>query len=318
MTVKDILNELNCLAPARKGFRLFPLDDKKYYFGKSETGDIVFVITSTNKLLKSFIQETKDLAFFFNANVIFSIDDKNDDSQAEIIHLLQCKSSSPDAEEAFVRLTQAFALNNFEEDQYYLTKLFNLLSSLYAQNHSASEKELQGLYAELFSILYLKQNGYDIGSFWQSKNRMKFDFSIDEHKRIEIKSTTKPNRIHRFKHAQLLSDLYDIKVISLLLQKNDYGTSLYDLISKIFEEFENNLPLISHIESTIHDLNEEELQTLKYDEIFTRQNLKVYNASDLAHFQELNPDGISNAEYDCDLTGCPEITIQELGNWINN
>ena len=38
---------------------------------------------------------------------------------------------------------------------------------------------------------------------------MKFDFSINNYKKIEIKTTTKDVRIHKFRHEQLVSDIYD-------------------------------------------------------------------------------------------------------------
>ena len=66
---------------------------------------------------------------------------------------------------------------------------------------------------------------------------MKFDFTLTEKKRIEIKSTLKANRTHHFKHDQLLSELYDIRVVSIMLRRSDVGISLGDLIEKINEEY---------------------------------------------------------------------------------
>lgn len=314
MEVKDILTKVKSLNIPNEGYRLFDVDEEKFYFGKSSNGNVVFVIESTNNKLKSFVQETKKLYYFFNLNANFII---NDHVNNKTVHLLECKNADVDMVEAFVRLTQAFALNSFSADQYYLTKLFTALTSLFAKEKRASESELQGLYAELYAILYLKENGCDISSFWQSKDKMKFDFSINGNKRIEVKSTIKPNRIHRFRHEQLLSDLYDIKVISLMLQKNDCGLSLRCLINKVYDTFNTNMPMLLHIEQLIRNVQEQELQELKYDEVFTKNNIRFYNAEDIPHFEDVNPDGISNAEYDCDLTGSPTLTIDEFKIFIN-
>ena len=40
------------------------------------------------------------------------------------------------------------------------------------------------------------QNGINIVDNWQKKEKMKFDFSINEQKKMEIKSTLKDTRIH--------------------------------------------------------------------------------------------------------------------------
>lgn len=39
--------------------------------------------------------------------------------------------------------------------------------------------------------------------YWQSQDKMKFDFSINETKKIEVKTTTSETRKHKFKHEQL-------------------------------------------------------------------------------------------------------------------
>lgn len=75
--------------------------------------------------------------------------------------------------------------------------------------------------------------GINIGSFWQKRNKMNFDFTINRIKRMEVKSTIQSIRIHHFKHEQLLSDLYDIMIVSCLLRKDDAGLSLFELIQEI-------------------------------------------------------------------------------------
>lgn len=318
MKVNDILNKLNDLTTPAIDYKLFTIDNYRYYFGKDRLNNIIFVIESTNDKLKAFSQETKNLEFFFNLEAKFTFNDAHNIIETKTVHLLKCKNMNADVQEAFVRLTQAFALNNFDEDQYYLTKLFTILTALFSKEEQVSKIELQGLYAELYSILYLNEKGCDISSFWQSRDKMKFDFSINGKKRIEVKSTTKANRIHRFSHDQLLSDLYEIKVVSVMLQENDCGLSLRDLINKVFATFDTNMSMLFHIEQLIRNVCEGELSALKYDEAYTKNNLKIFNAANIPHFEEFNPDGVSNTEYDCDLSGCSAIEISEFNNWIKD
>ena len=159
--------------------------------------------------------------------------------------------------------------------------------------------------------------GCDISKCWQSKNMMKFDFSINENKRMEIKSTIKTSRTHHFKHDQLLSELYDIRIVSIMLQKNDYGESLGELIEQIRDKFADDYALLVHIESTISQIDSEELYRIKYDSTYTKANLRYYNAKDIPHFNEKTPDGVFNAEYDCALDTSPALSEQDMIFWIS-
>ena len=80
--------------------------------------------------------------------------------------------------------------------------------------------ELQGLFGELLTIIFFKNNyNFDLTSYYQSISKQKFDFSIEQNKKIEIKTTLKPNRVHRFRLEQLNIENYDILIISILFTK---------------------------------------------------------------------------------------------------
>jgi hypothetical protein rflaF_11939 len=313
MNYEELKEKINEMSIPQEGFRFFSYDINNSYYGKDSNGYIAFAIESRNIKLKSFIQSTSNLTYFFNLNAQCFLEEE---VCKKTIHILLCKNSNDENIDAFLRLTQAFAISN-SNDYCFLTKLFSALTLLFSKETISQEKELQGLYAELFAILYFNEQNCDLAPFWQSKDKMKFDFSISENKRIEIKSTIKNNRIHRFKHEQLLSDLYDIKVISFMLQKNDYGYSLKDLVNDILIKFSYNLALVLHIENLIKNVDDSTLSSLKYDKTYTIQNIKVVNAEDIPHFYEQNPEGVANAEYDCDLTSINNISIEQLKHWIN-
>ena len=59
---------------------------------------------------------------------------------------------------------------------------------------------------------------------------MKFDFSISEKVKLEVKATVKNIRTHHFRHEQLMTEVYDIFVLSYLLRYDDEGLSLFELL----------------------------------------------------------------------------------------
>ncbi|MBR0542033.1 MAG: PD-(D/E)XK motif protein [Clostridia bacterium] len=313
MRINEIASKLDSLISECSQYSVFFDELDNCYFGKDKDNNIVYMLESSSPKIPSVYQETKSLRFVFNQNCSFSC---NDVLQKKTMHILTCKESNFDNMTAFIRLTKSFSASDKGIDQYYLAKLFSSVSSLFDKKRNVTESEIQGLFSELYTIRFFYNKGCDLAKNWQSKNKMKFDFSIDSKKRLEIKSTLKPVRIHHFRHEQLQSELYDIKIVSIMLQKNDYGLSLGDLVNEITELFPDDFSLLLHIEKTISQIDNNIMHSLKYDETYIKNNIKVFDAKKIPHFNEKNPDGVFNAEYDCDLETTQDLSIDETIKWI--
>jgi hypothetical protein len=110
--------------------------------------------------------------------------------------------------------------------------------------------------------------------------------------------------------------MYDIKIVSLLLQKNDQGVSLADLVDVFREEYSDDYSLMLHIDSIVSQIDEEYLLKTKYDKIYIDKNIRFFDVKAIPHFNEKTPDGVFNAEYDCDLETADSLSIEELIGWI--
>ena len=93
---------------------------------------------------------------------------------------------------------------------------------------------------------------------------------------------------------------------------------LQELIDEILLKYNSNLALILHIENLIKNVDNSILSSLKFDKTYAIQNMKLFNAVDIPHFYEQNPEGVANTEYDCDLSNITTITIEEFKLWINS
>ena len=184
--------------------------------------------------------------------------------------ILTCLSNDKNEIFAFIRLTMAFIEGVNEQSPKRLHELFTSLTNLFASAHKANQVELQGFYGELYAIKHFYQLGLNLGDYWQKKEKMKFDFSISAKKKIEIKSTAKELRIHHFKHEQLLSDLYDICIVSIMLRADDQGFSLLDLVRDVHGIATNNFDTLMYIEDFIKNFDEAELNSIKYDTGYNR------------------------------------------------
>lgn len=311
MNCDAIFDKINTIFVNDSQYVVFPVEN--CFYGKDNDDNVVFILKSKTPKVPALQQKTKDLSFIFNKHCQMKVDNA---LETNIVHVLTCKNKDVEKVKAFIRLTKSFSNYDRNSDQYYLAKLFSAIASLFDKEKIVSELEVQGLFAELYTILYFHEKGIDLSKKWQSKNRMKFDFSLDEKKRIEIKSTLKAERIHHFKHDQLLNELYDIMIVSVLLRKSDVGISLNDLVQRIRVIFQDNFALILHIESIVTHLSDSLLNALKYDDIYTKNNIRFFDADSIPHFTEKTPDGVFNAEYDCDLSTTEHVTESDILNWI--
>lgn len=314
MDSREVYDMIRTKTATDQPYEVFAVDNL-CFFGKDSKNNVVYMIPSMFERVAPVYQETRSLSFAFNKKCVFR---HGDLVETKIVHILTCKETDEDKLIAFIRLTKAFSQNERDNDQHYLTKLFSSLSGLFDRERNVSEIELQGLFSELYIILYLFKRSCDISKYWQSRKMMKFDFSLDEKKRLEIKSTLKSSRTHHFKHDQLLNELYDIRIASFMLRKSDYGLSLEELIETIQDKYADDYALLMHIESLVAHVDKELLSSVKYDEIYLKDNLKFYDAREIPHFNEKTPDGVFNAEYDCCLDTSPTLTEEALIEWINH
>lgn len=313
MNSREIVKSINEIDTIKTDYVVFPTDDENVLYGKDHDGNAVFVLQSHDKKQFPMCQETQSLRFFFNKKCVL---EEAGVSKEEIVHVLTCKNPSAEKLSAFVRLTYAFAEQIDKDDQHYLPKLFSTLSSLFDKVRTVSEIELQGLFAELYVILYFEEFNCSISNYWQSRGKMKFDFSISEKKRIEIKSTLKPERVHHFRHEQLLSEIYDIKIASLMLQKNDCGISIKDVVDRIRDSHSTDYALLMRIETITTQVEEIQLTTLRYDEEYIRQHIAFFDAKVAPHFREKNPEGVFNVEYDCSFENIDKMDFMDVMSWV--
>ena len=115
--------------------------------------------------------------------------------------LLVLKTLNTKYIEVFVSLINSM-IDDLNEEK--LLKHFLEIKTLFSNDIKISKIELEGMWGELFSMIYLKKYfNIDISKYYQKEMKRKFDFSVTDKKKIEIKSTLKPERVHHFLHQQL-------------------------------------------------------------------------------------------------------------------
>ncbi len=308
-TVKEITELLKNIPSLEKGYNLITIEN--FMWGKGPNNEIVFGFFSKNNKINSLVQTTLHLKLYINTLFEINIDKKMINKK---MSLLVLKTLNTKYIEVFVSLINSM-IDDLNEEK--LLKHFLEIKTLFSNDIKISKIELEGMWGELFSMIYLKKYfNIDISKYYQKEMKRKFDFSVTDKKKIEIKSTLKPERVHHFLHQQLDTDRFDIMVMSLMLQKDDKGLSLLELMKICKTLFANNFEVILYIERIVKNIDDNELDNLKLNFEYAKTNFRIFNALRLPKIKEKNVDGIFNVEYDVDFSNiqCEKVGI--FSTWL--
>ena len=197
-----------------------------------------------------------------------------------------------------------------------ITSIFHSLVNLFSVKIEQDTVFAQrGLWAELFFMQ--KYGGFEFwASSWHSEPTRTFDFSA-ANLRTEIKCTIRPERIHEFSHSQLVSISDDkIVIVSYLLQEDDSGTSLQELIENAIGKFRGTHHFIK-LERAIRkvNMNNPENTGPKFNPNHAMQNVAWFRSLDIPKFPIREPTGVTDTHYKSDLTQTPRLSEDEINTW---
>lgn len=274
------------------------------FIGMDNNGYPVVVCKSNRPNRSSLRQKTKKLSVECNVRVHYMCEGIVYD---EVAHIVRCFCATKKERDIFLELCSFFEEASLQEDQEEaILEIVSILSSMFADTVEPSDIELQGLYAELYTMWFYRA-AIDLAKLWQSRQRMTFDFSVTDSIKIEVKSTIKNERKHHFRHEQLMEDPYTVYVISYMMRHDDEGLSLFDLICLVKPLLKYDPRKMLAIDRIIKNTSEDRLKEFKFNEDFLCNRKKVFRAADIPKFTESTPDGVTNTEYDCNLENVNEL-----------
>lgn len=308
-TVEEIKTIMQSLPVPENGYNLVEIDS--YLWGKNAGGEIAFGFTSKNENIMPMTQSTKHLKLFINHQFKVTIGGHTSERKISLLVLKETEAKHLDV---FIRVSISM-IDDLNEEK--LLKHFLEIKDLFSNERRISKTELEGMFGELFAMYVLKINyGIDISVYYQSEERRKFDFNLTEKKKIEIKTTLKPERVHHFLHLQLDTDRYDVRVISIMLQKDDAGMSLLELANECKDLFSTYFTIVLHLELITKNIEDSELEEMKFNFEYAKDNMKIFDANKMPRLKEKDVDGVFNIEYDVDLTNTPNESAGKFIDWI--
>jgi hypothetical protein len=197
-------------------------------------------------------------------------------------------------------ITQLDLNPSFAHIKAEIKNLVNLFRSL----SKPAKKTIQGLWTELLFIDQSNDIEYVIKGWHQDKSdRYDFNDGIDK---VEIKSTSKNDRVHRFSLSQLQEIKNTVVIIgSTFTVETGQGMSANDIITCIKEKV-SDPSLMLKIHNTVADTMGDELERI-FD-IYFDYNLALNSILyfDIRDIPKISSDGladqITNVKYDCNLS----------------
>ena len=194
-------------------------------------------------------------------------------------------------------------LGDFPSQQDLLNEIQKLVE-LFRRFSRPPIKTIQGLWAELFVIEHSSNPSYLVKS-WHTTTSDIFDFN-DGTDKLEVKSTSRINRVHRFSHNQLTPNESSIVVIaSLCVQQSGVGKTVLDLMDAIEPNLENaelRFQLADMISKTLGSDFEKACEYY-FDYALACDTYQKYNCKDIPYLDYSSiPAEISDIHYDCDLS----------------
>lgn len=281
--------------------------------GIDKNSKLSVVIKSKNPHCFPIMQKTRNMSIECNMKVTYTLGNQ---VYKDNVHIIRCLEDHDKEKQLFLELVDVL-IREGDNSQESIMETFNTLKSFFSDKKEISDNELIGLYAELYTICHFHEK-LNIENFWQSRDRMKFDFSISDKVKLEVKATTKNTRTHHFRHEQLMTELYDIYVLSFMLRYDDEGLPLFDLIEKSKEVLILDSRKLIKINTVIKNTSEERLKNLKFNNDYTISNMHFYKATDIPKFNQFTPSGVSNAEYDCVLDNVKYFQENEFVTLVIN
>lgn len=234
------------------------------------------------------------------------------------INLIRLINGSDNEIKAFIRFCNVF-ISNYSEtistEEVY--DLFTSLKNLFSDSKKKTLDDAIGLFGELVFICYI-YNEFKINlvNYYRKKNVSKYDFNLSEKHKIEIKTTTRMNRLHQINHEQLFPEDKEVLLASVLLRYDDSGITLSDLFDRLISLFDVNLTTKSEVLNEISDCGDFAYNQ-RFDLQYAISKINIFINQDLPKICNQYPSYIKNVQYSISLDNVDTLSTKDVLNFID-
>lgn len=312
---KQILREFSALDGAHneeKTYNVISLSSMSHKLGVSKEHFPIFFVATANTVdnAPNMIRELLSVEYDVECT-IKEIDGKTQLNNFAIITL---RTNDENLQSYFIEiflmmLSKMSTQPSKQELSIEVERLITIFSAL----SQTPRKRIQGLWAELL-VIERSKNPNLLVNAWHSSASSKYDFTLGRDK-IEVKSTSSEERIHRFSLDQLNpSPNSRLLIASMTVRESgrcSNGLSVKDLYDKIcnhLSDIETKIRLYTVIAQTLgKDI--EKIGTIYFDYITASDSLAYYDYQIIPRILKSDvPENITELKFACNITKLEDIT----------
>ena len=233
--------------------------------------------------------------------------------------IIKLNSEDPEITSYFFKIIHLF-INKIgnEPDLVDVYKELNKMLDLFSKGKKISKKLVQGLFSEMV-IINSSKNIDDQTEAWHNQNTDRFDFNDSEVK-IEVKSTSKYERIHNFRASQLESKT-PLFIASLLIIESGNGKTVLNLkdeIEKKLSKTTNKIKLNEVVLETL-GLNYLSSNRFKFDYNYCLENLLFFDLKNIPVIEKnCIPENYSKLSFEVDFTSIKSTETESGFDLVDN
>jgi len=175
-------------------------------------------------------------------------------------------------------------------------------------------KSVIGLWAELF-VIQNSKNTLALLQAWHATPEEKYDFSSGS-QRIEVKSTSRRERVHHFSLEQLTPPSgCRVVVASLFVERNGGGISLREIIEEMRKDLTTEPDLQERLDRVVALTLGNALRqgyAARFDRELAQESLSFFDSVEIPKIQEPLPLNITDVHFKSNLSQCPPLTHEIL------
>lgn len=310
-SIHQIFQQMDSFTSNDNHFDVMSLPSMQHKIGKTEEGWPKFFIKTTDS--KSAPHNIKGELLWVEYNVDCTVVDENQNQIDARFAIATLRSDDESLQRIFLEIFMLSLVTMPSEptDQELSIKVEGLLS-IFSSLRKAPIHKTQGLWAELI-VMDRSKDVELLVKAWHNSPSAKYDFTKGEDK-IEVKSTSSEERLHKFSLDQLNpTDSSNLMIASVIVRESaedDNGLSIMDLYYKLCKKI-NVIDIRIHLYSAIiNTLGNEYDKALNiyFDYSQAKDSLAYFEYTDVPRpLKKDIPPMVSGVSFYSNLSGLDDI-----------
>jgi len=284
----------------------------KHRVGINELGQLclfVYAVSEPHQSKPSLVY--KYISVLFNKKCEIKIESESIEEHFSVITL---KTQNKTFQEYFVRVFSDLLSGDILNIESLYDRILNLFN-LFTVNKIVSKQTIQGLFAELLIILASDDKEF-FTKAWHIDKSSLYDFSLNNNSYLEVKSTNRTDRIHRFSNQQIqFLKTQDSYVISVMVQESDLGFNIIDISNQIRAQLSTTSSKLKLDKLILETINSslDIIEDTKFELQYSLDSIQVYKSIVVPYIDKKNiPFEITNLKYDVNFEDLESMNINTI------